>query len=327
MKWTSKSIFASLLVLTLSSCSAQMKNCKTEQVKIYGNCEMCEKTIENAGYIRSEAKVDWDKDNKLATITYDSTKTNQDEILKRIALSGYDSDKFLAPDDVYAKLPGCCQYERTAKTVTLTETAPIDPTINETSKTDSITAQNNGATSILNEANPSKEEKLSTHKMDHNKMDSHTQVIPQETIPANPPLKAVFDNYFALKDALVNTDQANASTKAGAMLLSISDVKMEKLSADEHRVWMNIFKEITSETKQIADAKDIANQRSHFSTLSKNMYDLIKVSKQESPTYIQHCPMYNDGEGADWLSKENAVKNPYYGALMMSCGKTIETIK
>ena len=49
--------------------------------------------------------MDWNKDTKIATITYDEKKTNQDEILKRIALSGYDSDKFLAPDDVYAKLP------------------------------------------------------------------------------------------------------------------------------------------------------------------------------------------------------------------------------
>jgi hypothetical protein len=67
--------------------------------------------------------VDWNKDTKIATITYDEKKTNQDEILKRIALSGYDSDKFLAPDDVYAKLPECCQYERVNKTVTKKETS------------------------------------------------------------------------------------------------------------------------------------------------------------------------------------------------------------
>jgi hypothetical protein len=35
------------------------------------------------------------KDSKIATITYDTAKTNQDEILKRIALAGYDSENFL----------------------------------------------------------------------------------------------------------------------------------------------------------------------------------------------------------------------------------------
>jgi hypothetical protein len=37
--------------------------------------------------------------------------------------------------------------------------------------------------------------------------------------------------------------------------------------------------------------------------------------------------MYNDGKGANWLSKESAIKNPYYGSQMLSCGKTVETIK
>jgi hypothetical protein len=57
------------------------------------------------------------------------------------------------------------------------------------------------------------------------------------------------------------------------------------------------------------------------------MYALMKVSKQETPTYYQFCPMANDGKGANWLSKENAVKNPYYGNQMLTCGKVVETIK
>ena len=62
-------------------------------------------------------------------------------------------------------------------------------------------------------------------------------------------------------------------------------------------------------------------------TLSKNMYALIKISKTEKPIYYQFCPMSNNGRGANWLSKENDVKNPYYGSKMLSCGKTVEIIK
>ena len=57
------------------------------------------------------------------------------------------------------------------------------------------------------------------------------------------------------------------------------------------------------------------------------MYQLMKVSKTKTPIYVQHCPMANDGKGANWLSKENQVKNPYYGSKMMTCGKTVETLK
>ena len=131
MNLISKISAATILLFSFSSCNAQIKNAKTESVKIYGNCEMCEKTIETAGSVKKIANVDWNKDSKMATITYDSTKTNQDEILKRIALAGYDSDKFLAPDDVYSKLAGCCQYERVNKTA-IVSTAVIElmfPTI------------------------------------------------------------------------------------------------------------------------------------------------------------------------------------------------------
>ena len=77
----------------------------------------------------------------------------------------------------------------------------------------------------------------------------------------------------------------------------------------------------------VEETKDVGHQRDHFTTLSKNMYDLIKVSKTETPIYYQNCPMFNDGKGANWLSKENVIKNPYYGSQMLSCGKTVETIK
>jgi copper chaperone CopZ len=114
-----KILMAITLLLSFTACNAQIKNAKTESVKIYGNCGMCETTIEKAGNVKKIAQVDWNKDTKMATLTYDPSKTNQDEILKRIALAGYDSEKFLAPDDVYAKLPECCQYDRVKKTETV----------------------------------------------------------------------------------------------------------------------------------------------------------------------------------------------------------------
>ncbi|MGG7034967.1 MAG: heavy-metal-associated domain-containing protein [Flavobacterium sp.] len=103
------------LLLSVISLNAQMKNPITTTVKVFGNCGMCKSRIENAGNMKDVAIVQWDKKTKIATLTYDSDKTNQDEILKRIALAGYDSEKSYAPDDAYANLPGCCQYDREAK--------------------------------------------------------------------------------------------------------------------------------------------------------------------------------------------------------------------
>lgn len=284
MNIVSKISAATLLLFSSSSCNAQIKNAKTEIVKIYGNCEMCEKTIETAGNVKKVANLEWNKDSKMATITYDSIKTNQDEILKRIALAGYDSDKFLAPDDVYSKLAGCCQYERVKKTA-IVSTAVIED-----------------------------------HSM-------HNQENVVETKQEVNQLKTIFESYFALKDALVKSDGKLVSTLAKDVLANINSVKMEKLSSEEHTVWMKVMSSLKSNTEKIAATTIIEKQRVVFMDLSANFYALLKVSKQDYSIYYQNCPMYNDGKGANWLSKENAVKNPYYGSQMLTCGKTVETIK
>ncbi len=94
-----------------------------------------------------------------------------------------------------------------------------------------------------------------------------------------------------------------------------------------HTAWMKIVNNLKEDAEHISGTKDISHQRDHFMSLSKNMYELIKVAKPTEPVYYQHCPMANDGKGANWLSKESGIKNPYYGSQMLTCGKTIETIK
>lgn len=92
--------------------AAQIQNEKSEVVKVYGNCNMCKKRIEKAANIKNKVYAIWDTETKLVTISYDSVKTNLPDILKRIALAGYDSDMYRASVDAYKKLHACCQYER-----------------------------------------------------------------------------------------------------------------------------------------------------------------------------------------------------------------------
>ena len=290
MKNSFKNIMLATFILLSIAVNAQIKNAKTETVKIYGNCGMCETKIENAGNIKKVAKVDWDQDSKMATLTYDTTKTNADEILKRIALAGYDSDKFLAPDDVYDNLHGCCQYDRVAK-VPVKEEIKVEET-----------------TEIHN------------NHVNHNET---SKMVLQEVNQ----LKVVFDNYFVVKDAMISSDGNATSIASKELLTAINNVKMDKLDMDVHMVWMKVLNQIKRDSELISNTKDIKIQRNHFTTLSKDIYSLIKVAKYDVPVYFQHCPMYNDGKGANWLSKENAVKNPYYGSMMLTCGKTVETIK
>jgi copper chaperone CopZ len=98
-----------------SLCLAQIKNTKTEVAKIYGSCFMCKTKIEAAGNRKGIAEVEWNLQTLMARITFDAKKTNSSAILKRIAMAGFDNDKFTAPDAAYEKLDKCCHYERIAK--------------------------------------------------------------------------------------------------------------------------------------------------------------------------------------------------------------------
>lgn len=106
-------LIISFVLLTTSH--AQIPNAKTQKVKVYGNCGMCEKLIEKAAFKEGEAKADWNKDTKMAVITFDTKKTTLDEVLKRIATVGYDNQNYRANDSVYNNLHGCCQYDRPKK--------------------------------------------------------------------------------------------------------------------------------------------------------------------------------------------------------------------
>ena len=286
-------LITAVVLLSTSASRAQINNAKTETVKVYGDCGMCETTIEKAGNKKKLYKTDWDADTKMAIITYDSKKTDLDAVLKSIALSGYDNVKYLAPDEAYAKLPGCCKYKREEKRTV--------KSVTEKPMTDAMGSMPNHA--------------------------GHNNENMTANMPEASQLKAVFDNYFALKDALVKTDGTTASVKASAMLTALDVVEMGKLNMEEHTVWMKVEKNFKTDAQHIKENKDIDNQREYFMSLSKTMYELIKASKPAETVYYQFCPMANDGKGANWLSKESSIKNPYYGSQMLSCGKTVETIK
>jgi hypothetical protein len=140
-------------------------------------------------------------------------------------------------------------------------------------------------------------------------------------------LMPIFEKYFEVKDALVKTDGKSASSKAKELTSAIKSVNMEKLTLEQHEVWMKVQADLAEDAEHISDTKDAKHQRDHFATLSTAIYKLQKVSKTAAPVYYQFCPMANGGKGANWLSEDKSIKNPYYGSQMMSCGKTIETIQ
>ena len=335
MKYISKTALMLIVAcFVISSCTAQLKNAKTETLKVYGNCGMCKKAIETAAYQKGETVAQWNKDTKVLLLKYDSTQTNSKKILRRIAEAGYDNEDFTAPDDAYNKLPECCQYNRKAAAVALvpaqittistTETVKTTPvTPNDPTKTATVTTTETVKTTPVTPNDPTKTATVTTTKT----VKTEIEKVPPVMVKNRQPLTEVYAAYFGLKDALVKSDGNIAATQAKVLYKAIDQVDMNKITEQEHTVWMKYAKQLSYHTEHIKGTTEVEHQREHFIDLSKNMYEVMKVIKTEIPVYYDHCPMANDGKGADWLSLDKPIKNPYFGKAMLSCGSIIETIK
>ena len=129
-------------------------------------------------------------------------------------------------------------------------------------------------------------------------------------------LNDVMIKYIVLKDALVNSDTKAAHQASNNLLKSIRNTEELKDAS--------ALKALETTTQNFIKAETLAQQRSAFVGLSKN---LIKISKgfssQNTTYYIQECPMANNNNGAQWLALEMGIKNPYFGEAMLDCGSVI----
>ena len=135
------------------------------------------------------------------------------------------------------------------------------------------------------------------------------------------------DAYLQLKDALVATDPKLASEMSKEVLTKLSSVNMTLIKDDAHLFWMDQLAAMQAHGEKISASDEVEEQRKQFDFLSQALIKSVKVFGIPTDTYyVQHCPMAFDNEGADWLSGEEEILNPYFGDQMLKCGIVEETI-
>ncbi|MAO17851.1 efflux RND transporter periplasmic adaptor subunit [Muricauda ruestringensis] len=129
--------------------------------------------------------------------------------------------------------------------------------------------------------------------------------------------------YLDLKDALVasNNEQTQALAQKGAGIASdISGMPMDDMGSSH-------MSQLAEQLAEMASKSTLGDQRGIFIQLSQNM---IQIGQQmqglDQKLYVQHCPMADNNKGANWLSLEQEIRNPYYGDAMLSCGSVVGTL-
>ena len=137
-------------------------------------------------------------------------------------------------------------------------------------------------------------------------------------------LASLLTSYYDIKNALVNGDAGTAASGGAQLVKNLNEVDMHSLPEAGHNAFMAVKDKLKADAASIAATGKIEAQRVAFSSLSNTIYTLAKAAGlSDSPIYQQYCPM----KKMYWLSSETAIKNPYYGKMMLTCGKVTDTLK
>lgn len=140
-------------------------------------------------------------------------------------------------------------------------------------------------------------------------------------------IKEVTSHYFHIKHALANDDAAEAKRGATMLLQVISQFDNSLLPAGQKAEYTKHITTIKEHADAIVKSADINAERSHFSQLSANAYELVKAFGAGKKIYYDHCPMAFDNKGANWLNDVAAIQNPYLGSKMPDCGSVEQVIE
>lgn len=135
-------------------------------------------------------------------------------------------------------------------------------------------------------------------------------------------LEPLFKAYFSLKNALSQDDFQHAQ-QAGVQLRALLDqVATKSFSEEANALWSTESAILSNSLEHFQHYSEIAELRDRFLHISKAMISLIDgFHPLGSTIFVQYCPMANSNSGAYWLSQEDKVINPYFGASMLSCGE------
>ena len=171
--------------------------------------------------------------------------------------------------------------------------------------------------------NSSNNKDSATNTMNH--ISAHTNGY---VSPFTSPVNGILHIYIHIKNAFVNDDGKAAADEGNEMVKVLDNFDRSVLRDDERKLFEDIANDMRENAEQIGkNADNIKYQRGHFDMLSKNMYHLVKKFAAGQPVYVDSCPMYNDNQGATWLSETKEIRNPYFGEEMNTCVSMKEELK
>jgi Cu(I)/Ag(I) efflux system membrane fusion protein len=97
---------------------------------------------------------------------------------------------------------------------------------------------------------------------------------------------------------------------------------VSELPDKESTQWEGFVLSLRKSLNGIQSSTDLERKRTDFEALSEALIATIEYfGNGEMQLYKQYCPMAFGDKGANWLSQEKEIRNPYFGDKMLTCGE------
>jgi hypothetical protein len=155
--------------------------------------------------------------------------------------------------------------------------------------------------------------------------------------PFNASFSKMMNNYYMLKDGLVNWDTLIVNKAAKDLQQSTDNLNLKDLKADSSIVGtaQNLASSMSSESAGLIGETSIEQKRRSFNVLTDELYNLIRTVRYDGEViYHVKCPMaFGDSSEGYWLSNSSAIVNPYLGKKhptykdkMVGCGEIVDSL-
>ncbi|MEM9718280.1 MAG: efflux RND transporter periplasmic adaptor subunit [Bacteroidota bacterium] len=140
-------------------------------------------------------------------------------------------------------------------------------------------------------------------------------------------LEGLVEEYLALKNTFVGSNPTSAQKAANSFLSRLTEFSQVSPGREAESFWEKSRMFLEKNAQAIAETEELAQQRVAFEGLSNRLIEVVQTLPTSDTLYIQHCPMAFEFKGADWLSREESIRNPYFGEEMLTCGSVTGEVK
>jgi hypothetical protein len=161
--------------------------------------------------------------------------------------------------------------------------------------------------------------------------------ISKNTDAFNTSFSKLLDDYYSLKDALVDWDSTKANQAALVLKTASDSLPVNTLKGDSAIIEtaQNLNASLGNELKGFIGETTLEQKRRAFNMMTEELYNLVRTVRYDGGiVYHERCPMaFGETEEAFWLSKDNKIVNPYLGNKhpkyhdkMLSCGELVDSL-